>query len=946
MRNMPLPETDTSIQSVRDRFFRVNEQRLRLVHEMLTTAQKDFLQLLPLMFHTNHPQFPGYISKQTPAGISHYMPQQSTLQAAKKHFKSFQHNRRARFRMNIHGMYFMGSSGSIAYTNKSDFDIWLLHADDLDADQIEELKEKAEAIEQWAMTLKLEVHFFIFSAEAFRSGEHQSLSTESSGSSQHYLLLDEFYRSSLLIAGRYPVWWLVPPEQEMNYEDYVNGLLEKRYIDSNDIIDFGSAVPVPADEFFGAAVWQLYKGISSPYKSVMKLLLMEAYASEHPHIELLSSKFKKQVYLDEKEIESFDPYIILYKRIEEYLMVNQDKDRLNTFRESFYFKINEKLSRSVKPENTSTRRHIFKAMVQDWGWDENHTRLMDKIDEWKIDNVATQKTKLIKTLTESYRVLSNFARRNADVYRISETELNVLGRKLYAAFERKPGKVDILNRGIAPDTSESEITLILDQRAESTTWSLYRGRVAPSMASDQKPLKRTRGLIELVIWCHLNHVIGEHTAMLLYCENNTITVRQIRDILEALTELFPQRNPGNADFNDLSTTSKIKQAALFINVEATPVTNMADDGRMVTSSRNDAFSYGGLHKNLAQKFDLIITTSWDEVLVYHYEGMDGFMQCICDFLSWSPDTRAIPDASLSVHSFSINHGITIAKRIKTLIKDITHSIYGKQHQAHCRYILEAADMHYVLEFNEGKFTHRDSLTNQNLQRYLGQPGECFSQIIFDRNNQWNTCLPHIYKLNQESLIQVFYFIKGDAVQIHILDEHGTLFQQSIPFLNEAALISHFDLFFTSILNRKRFITGDMINIEDIDTGYYEIRTSRSGKFSITPATGAKSEQARSYTEIKVIGSLDDQEQTAISIYYDGQEYSSLEHGKNVYEVVAGEINALRKDKSRYPIYITDIDFSRGILNIIAPENLQTIHYLNYKKLIEGKLNQALQSISQ
>lgn len=945
MRNLPLPETDMSIHSVRDHFFRINAERLRLTQELLTVAQNDFLKLLPLLFHTNHPQFPGYVSKDTPAGISQYTPQQSTLQAAKKHFKAFQHSRRARFKMDIEAMYFMGSSGSIAYTNKSDFDVWLLHAEDLSEEQLEELNQKSVAIEKWALQLNLEVHFFIFSAASFRSGEHQTLSTESSGTSQHYLLLDEFYRSSLLIAGRYPVWWLVPPEQESNYQRYIEDLFDKRFVDKNDVIDFGSAVPVPADEFFGAAVWQLYKGINSPYKSVLKLLLMEVYASEHPGIELLSSKFKKLVYANEKEIACLDPYIILYQRIEEYLMVNQDKDRLNTFRECFYFKINEKLSKSIKQENISRRRRIFHAMTREWGWDTEHFILLDINSEWKIDDVARQRSRLIKTLTESYRVLSNFARRNADVYRISETELNVLGRKLYAAFERKPGKIEIVNRGIAPDTVESELTFIQSNNDSVITWSLYRGRVSPSRAADFTPLKRTRSFMELITWCQLNHVIGPHTALLSHSQNELLTLRQIREVQDALQSLFPDNHTYASDFHDLSNTSTIKQASLFINIEANAASHLSNGERLLTSSRNDALSYGGLHKNLARKFDLIIITSWDEVLIYHYDGIDGFMQCICDFLSWSPNSRTIPDANLSVFSFSSNYGVTISKRIKTLIKDIAHSIHGNNNLDQYRYILEAEDVHYVLEFSDGKFTHRDSLSNQNLYRYLGQPSDDFSSVIFDRNNQWKTCLPSIYRLNLESVIQVFYLADKDKVHIYILDERGTLFRQTIPFFNEEALIDHYNLFFNSILNRKRFITGDLIDLKKVETEYYEIRMTRTGKYNITRMETSSNSFSRSYTDIKVIGSLDENENTALSIYLDDIEFSSLEHQQNIFQIVAQHIINKRQGSKDYPIYITDIDFSRGILNVIAPENLQTIHYLNYKKLIEEKLNKALQSIT-
>lgn len=94
---------------------------------------------------------------------------------------------------------------------------------------------------------------------------------------------------------------------------------EKRQIDHRDYIDFGGLSSIPADEFFGAAVWQLYKSIQSPYKPVLKLLLMEAYAAEYPNITLLSQRYKQNIESKEIDLNAVDPYILMYTKTEEYL---------------------------------------------------------------------------------------------------------------------------------------------------------------------------------------------------------------------------------------------------------------------------------------------------------------------------------------------------------------------------------------------------------------------------------------------------------------------------------------------------------------------------------------------------------------------------------------------------------------------------------------------------
>jgi adenylate cyclase class 1 len=373
--------------SVEAHFLKINQQRIELTCQGLSDRQAKFIELLPLLFHENNSSLPGYINDATPAGISEYATEQSTIKIAKSFFKDYKITRRARRIMDIHGMYFMGSSGSIAYNSKSDFDVWLLHSTSLDADAIDLVQQKAYAIEQWAdKDLNLEVHFFVFSAEEFKHGVQQGLSSESSGSAQHYLLLDEFYRSSLLIAGKIPTWWLVPPEHEQNYDAYIEELTRQDKIKPSDSIDFGAVADIPASEFFGAAVWQLYKSIDSPYKSLMKLLLMEVYASEYPSISLLSKMFKDAVYQGVETLDDLDPYLMMYKKVEEYLMVRNQRERLELFRQCFYVKIKEPLSHEIK--KTSWRRDLFKQVVLDWGWTQEQFKLMDAKNEWQIDMIA------------------------------------------------------------------------------------------------------------------------------------------------------------------------------------------------------------------------------------------------------------------------------------------------------------------------------------------------------------------------------------------------------------------------------------------------------------------------------------------------------------------------------------------------------------------------------
>ncbi|NYN01814.1 hypothetical protein GPV29_24250, partial [Salmonella enterica subsp. enterica serovar Typhimurium] len=80
-----------------------------------------------------------------------------------------------------------------------------------------------------------------------------------------------------------------------------------------------------------------------------------------------------------------------------------------------------------------------------------------------------------------------------------------LGRRLYAAFERKAGKVEFINPGIAPDLAEDTLTLVQYPSPEAQgeyLWALFNGSLGAQEWADFAPLKRSRELIELLAWCH------------------------------------------------------------------------------------------------------------------------------------------------------------------------------------------------------------------------------------------------------------------------------------------------------------------------------------------------------------------------------------------------------------------------------------------------------------
>nr|MBS0021307.1 adenylate cyclase [Gammaproteobacteria bacterium] len=152
----PLRIDGPEIRQIRQRFLLISRSRIERVRQTLTPRQQLFVQLLPLLFHINHPLMPGYVTKDTPSGVSGYAPARTTLLCAAKHVRTFPTVKRAIPAADIYGIYLMGSSGSIGYSARSDLDVWICYRAELSCKQIEQLREKCHGIAVWSCSLGLE----------------------------------------------------------------------------------------------------------------------------------------------------------------------------------------------------------------------------------------------------------------------------------------------------------------------------------------------------------------------------------------------------------------------------------------------------------------------------------------------------------------------------------------------------------------------------------------------------------------------------------------------------------------------------------------------------------------------------------------------------------------------------------------------------------------------
>ncbi|MEL5351843.1 class I adenylate cyclase [Serratia nevei] len=656
------------IETLKQRLDAINQLRVDRALAAMKPAFQRVYSLLPTLLHHHHPLMPGYLNGNVPHGICLYTPdetQQDYLNDLEDKWGS-PFDKPASGELPITGVYSMGSTSSIGQSCSSDLDIWVCHQSWLDNEERTRLQQKCSLLEKWAASMGVEVSFFLIDENRFRHNESGSLGGEDCGSTQHILLLDEFYRTAVRLAGKRILWNMVPGEEEAHYDEYVLSLYAQGALTPNEWLDLGGLSSLSAEEYFGASLWQLYKSIDSPYKAVLKTLLLEAYSWEYPNTQLLATDIKHRLHQGEIVSFGLDAYCMMLERVTRYLTDINDTTRLDLARRCFYLKVCEKLS--LAKACVGWRREILSQLVSEWGWSEERLAMLDNRANWKIERVREAHNELLDAMMQSYRNLIRFARRNNLSVSASPQDIGVLTRKLYAAFEALPGKVTLVNPQISPDLSENDLTFIHVPvgRANRTGWYLYNQAPAMDSIVSHQPLEYNRYLNKLVAWAYFNGLLTPQTRLHIKSGNLCDTAK-LQELVADVSHHFPLRLPAPTP-KALYSPCEIRHLAIIVNLENDPTTAFRNQVVHFDFRKLDVFSFGQQQQCLVGSIDLLYRNSWNEVRTLHFSGEQSVLEALKTILGKMHQDAAPPE-SVEVFCYSQHLRGLIRTRIQQLVSE-------------------------------------------------------------------------------------------------------------------------------------------------------------------------------------------------------------------------------------------------------------------------------------
>ncbi|AHG86973.1 Adenylate cyclase [Bibersteinia trehalosi USDA-ARS-USMARC-190] len=731
------------------------------IYNILKNSDESFKQvfcLLPLLLQYNHPLLPAYVEN-SPKGISHFtlttIQQEYLLRilGSAEFSKVISDHSFFSSSAAFDGLYVMGSIGSITQTCFSDLDLWLCHSKTFSAQEQFLLQCKLDLIKQWAATLGVEVNFFLMNPQQFKSKTyHNDIGDEHNGSAQHFFLLDEFYRSAIRLAGK-RILWLHIEKQGLNYQTLVEQAVENGELNAKDWIDFGDFSALSIGEFFGASLWQLYKGIRSPYKSVIKILLLESYAQTYPETDLISKRFKKLLLSPTGICYHFDPYQAMLEQVTIYLSRQNAFGRLSFLRHCFYIKANE-------GQTDPCRQKALKQLVNEWHWSDKEVHILNNRRHWKVKQVAAQQKKIVEQLLLSYRNLLQFARKFQIDPNIMPQDADFLMRQLYSAFEHAQGKVELINEKAISNLSEENITFINVGEGSSVKAGWYMLNHAPFAEYDstKRYVLYQPNLIMSVAWAYFNGLITSTSQI--HLVNQGVELPKLCRFINDLRLSFPLKAPKLCR-HALDHPNEIRNLVVAINLTRDPTKHI----NTVTNAdieQLDLFNLSSSKEGVIGSISIIYRNMWNEIITRHFENTNALLKAL-KLISNKIYLSSAPPQSVKVFSYSERLNDELQQFVFNLVNRCITVKTGTIFQRYQPAVVRMAGKEWQLVFNQQQTLTEiiedpiDKTNNIIPQEIYTFASEGFLQFFFENNDNATF---NVYVLDKDNKVECYYYCQG------------------------------------------------------------------------------------------------------------------------------------------------------------------------------------------
>ena len=577
-----------------EKFLSQNKLSLLTAFDIFKPLQADFFQLLPLLIHENLGlQDMGTPPQSTPCGIAEYHPSRETLALGEKYIGKKRLGQKSLQPPSIEGLFSMGSVGSLAQTAESDIDYWVcVDERNLDREGLGLLRRKLDSIETLAWDkFKIRVTFFLVDVLKARNNDFGGSTQESSGSAQSRLLKEEFYRTMILVAGKLPLWSVLPTTISLNYYNLIMDRITK-ISHSNRYIDLGDIHAIPVNEYFGASIWQMFKWLKSPFKSVIKMALLEKYIQAYGQETLLCNQYKNEWMNSGTHLKpgQNDSYIILLNTLIAFYNKQDDKRSASLLLTCFFLKLG--LARPQEVDNSvfGMRRLLLEVSLAEWGWDLKKVYEIGRFRIWPYSAIHRLSMTIERYMVTKYTELKQrFDTQSVSSLMISEHDRIVLERKVNVVFQNKPHKIKQLLLISKGDRHFSRLHIkYLSSPGEQGRWGLVH-KIPRQDKQVEETIMTADTIEEIGAWLINNRLYTDQTFLGLIPNPTQVSHENIEKLFRAMYTFFLPQMKQTVHFKLLRQQPKITRLFVSFNF------------------------YNGRHQNKVTDYAVVYLNSWGEM---------------------------------------------------------------------------------------------------------------------------------------------------------------------------------------------------------------------------------------------------------------------------------------------------------------------------------------------
>lgn len=604
-----------------DAFYFYNEYRYSACVDLLTESQRNLFSLLPLLFHVNDIELPGYNGMDVPSGVVNYEVDENIEKCLRKTgLKNSVEELSVEGDKSIEAVYLQESFKTGEST------LWVVCCDDLSIRDSKKLEKKANIISRWLTRNRLPMLVVVTSASNIANNYYEHVSSNSHIDKSFFF--DMFYSETILLAGKLSSWWVIDDEL------IVENSVDIKSLNNDSFVDFDTTYDIRPEDYYSAAIWYLLNIDKSPMTTWIDLMTLFYRLVSDSRDRMFSLYLKRMVYqgcfneassISVRGLYADYLYKLAHEVLSSYLYLIDDR-------------LLKLLCQSFKNDNPYYKGDSIYGYILSL---RNEKDMSDR-------NFGVGVRDYISSLESAYeiseRIFVLIVERISDINSDITNEiqnLEYISDRLLVKLRRGSKNLNLLRNASSINFTQDKVVIDYDNKLDMFKWKL----VVPVSNVDQV-IRRSESLVELIVWAYLNHVIDSATQISSHCPVSLISPTDIVNIVRMLSDNIDLDDPADPGLNVFASRPVPVKSIIFV----------------------DMFNLSG--DEISAQINQLVIYNDGEFHTVQYSGYDNFIACIYNWYNLTSQVEVAP----SIKIFGIKPGRSQELRAST--SDLLYDLKG------------------------------------------------------------------------------------------------------------------------------------------------------------------------------------------------------------------------------------------------------------------------------